>query len=120
MAVDLTAAGKTGVVLNGIYDHFTPARHYQSYHGGMRLLSESASARYATPVTIPFSALDTDARGYNAQQPSWNFLEPWPGGRWTLRDIIDYQLIAFESCLYHAAIQRADLLRAGRHQQTLE
>jgi hypothetical protein len=111
MAVDLTAAGKTGVVINGIYDHFTPARHYQSYHGGMRLLSESASVRYATPVTTPFSALETEARGYNAQRASWNFLEPWPGGRWTLRDIVDYQLITFESCLYHAAIRREDLLR---------
>ena len=111
MAVDLTAAGKKGVVVNGIYDHFTPARHYQSYHGGMRLLSESASVRYATPITTSFSALQTEARGYNAQQPSWNFLEPWPGGRWSLRDIVDYQLITFESCLYHAAIRRADLLR---------
>lgn len=111
MAVDLTAAGKKGVVINGVYDHFTPSRHYQSYHGGMRLLSESASVRYATPITTPFSSLETEARGYNAQQASWNFLEPWPGGRWTLRDIVDYQLITFESCLYQAAIQRADLLR---------
>jgi hypothetical protein len=111
MAVDLTAAGKKGVVVNGIYDHFTPARHYQSYHGGMRLLSESASVRYATPITTPFSTLETEARGYNAQEPTWNFLEPWPGGRWTLRDIVDYQLITFESCLYQAAIQRLDLLR---------
>ena len=38
MAADLTAAGKTGVVVNAIYDYFTPARHYQSYHGGLRLL----------------------------------------------------------------------------------
>jgi hypothetical protein len=111
MAVDLTAAGKKGVVVNGIYDHFTPARHYQSYHGGMRLLSEAASARYATPTTVPFSSLQTEARGYNAQRPSWNFLEPWPGGRWTLRDIVDYQLVTFESCLYHAALRRGDLLR---------
>ncbi|MBI1353173.1 MAG: peptidase M14 [Acidobacteria bacterium] len=111
MAVDLTAAGRKGVVMNGIYDYFTPARHYQSYHGGLRLLTESASVRYATPITIPFSALQQDARGYNAQQRSWNFLEPWPGGRWRLRDIVDDQLIAFESCLYNAALKRPDLLR---------
>ncbi|MEX2301869.1 MAG: M14 metallopeptidase family protein [Bryobacterales bacterium] len=111
MAVDLTATGKKGVVINGIYDHFTPARHYQSYHGGMRLLSESASVRYATPVNVPFSSLESEARGYNARESSWNFLEPWPGGRWTLRDIVDYQLIAFESCLYQAATRREDLLR---------
>ncbi len=111
MAADLTAEGLQGVVVNGIYDFFTPARHYQSYHGGVRLLSESAGTRYASPITVPFSALQTQGRGYNAQQSSWNFLEPWEGGRWSLRDIVDYQLVAFESVLYNAALKRADLLR---------
>lgn len=111
MAVDLTAAGKTGVVVNGIYDYFAPARHYQSYHGGVRLLSESASVRYATPIETQFSSLQTKARGYNAQRASWNFLEPWPGGEWKLRDIVDYQLITFESVLYSAALRRDELLR---------
>ena len=111
MASDLTAAGKKGVVLNGIYDYFTPARHYQSYHGGLRLLSESAGARFASPINVPFQSLQTRARGYNAQESSWNFAEPWPGGRWRVRDIVDYQLVAFESVLYNAALRRRDLLR---------
>jgi hypothetical protein len=33
------------------------------------------------------------------------------GGTWHLRDIIDYQLIAFDSLLYNAAIKRPELLR---------
>lgn len=111
IAADLTAEGKTGIVVNGIYDYFTPARHYQSYHGGMRLLSESASVRYATPIETPFSSLQTQARGYDAQTASWNFLEPWKGGVWRLRDIVDYQLVAFESVLYSAALRRDELLR---------
>ena len=111
MAADLTAAGKKGVVVNGIYDYFTPARHYQSYHGGLRLLSESAGARYASAINVPFQSLQTRARGYNAQQPSWNFLEPWPGGEWKLGDIVDYQLVAFESVLWNSAVKRVDLLR---------
>ena len=114
MATDLTAAGKTGVVVNAIYDYFTPARHYQSYHSGLRLLSESASARYATPIEVSPSSLTTNGQGYNARERSWNFVEPWLGGEWTLRDIIDYQLIAFESCLYQAAMGRRDLLRNFR------
>ncbi len=111
LAVDLTAAGKTGVVVHGIYDLFTPARHYQCYHGGLRLLTESASVRYATPIRVPFASLQANARGYNAQKSSWNFLEPWPGGEWKLRDIVEYQLIAFESSLYSAALRREDFLR---------
>jgi hypothetical protein len=111
MAADLTAAGKTGVSIHSSYDFWTPARHYQAYHGGMRILTESASARLSSPVTVEREKLEQNAPGYSAQQRSWNHLEPWPGGIWRLRDIIDYQLIAFESCLYHAAIKREDLLR---------
>lgn len=110
MATDLTAAGKTGISIHSSYDFWTPARHYQAFHGGMRILTESASARLASPVTIAREDLEQNALGYNAQQRSWNYLEPWPGGAWRLRDIIDYQLIAFESCLYNAAIHREDLL----------
>jgi hypothetical protein len=111
MAADLTAAGKKGVAIHAAYDFWTPSRHYQAFHGGLRILTESASARLATPVTIRRDQLDEKALGYNARQRSWNFLEPWEGGEWRLRDIIDYQLIAFESCLYQAAIHREELLR---------
>lgn len=111
MAMDLTAAGKTGVAINASYDFWTPGRHYQAFHGGMRILTESASARLASPVTIRRDQLDQNALGYNAQESTWNHLEPWAGGTWRLRDIIDYQLIAYESILYNAAIHREELLR---------
>ena len=111
MAVDLTAAGKKGVLIQGIYDYYSPARHYQSYHGGLRLLSESASARLASPITVPWEKLNRKGRNYDARAASWNFLEPWEGGEWRLRDIVENQLITFESALYAAAVRREDLLR---------
>ena len=111
MASYLTAAGKKGVAMHAAYDFWSPARHYQAFHGGLRILTESASANLATPVTIRRDQLDRNLVGFDAQQRSWNHLEPWEGGEWHLRDIIDYQLIAFESCLYQAAIQREELLR---------
>jgi len=109
MAADLTAAGKKGVLMNAIFDLWTPSRHYQNYHGGFRILTESASARIASPVTIEFEQLE-QGRGYNARQASWNFPDPWPGGEWHLRDIVEYQLIAMRSCLATAARERARLL----------
>ena len=111
MAADLATAGKKGVVINAIFDYWSPARHYQSYHGGLRILTESASARLATPLTVRFEQLDTNALGYNAQRASWNYPDPWPGGTWRLRDIVDYQLITMESCLFHTAQNRAMFLR---------
>ena len=120
MASDLTAAGKAGVAIHAAYDFWTPSRHYQAFHGGLRILTESASARLASPVTIKPEDVDTTALGYDPRQRSWNYLEPWKGGTWHLRDIIDYQLVAFESLLYNAAIHREEMLRAfykvGQHQ----
>ena len=111
MAVDLTAAGRKGVLVHGIYDYYSPARHYQSYHGALRLLSESASARFASPIDVQPEKLDKKGRNYDATTQSWNFLEPWEGGAWRLRDIVEDQLITFKSVLYSAALRRTDLLR---------
>jgi len=111
MASDLTAAGRKGVAIHATYDFWTPSRHYQAFHGGMRILTESASAKLASPITVKPEQLEQNPLGYDAREPSWNFLEPWPGGVWRLRDIVDDQLIAMESCLYQAAVHREELLR---------
>jgi hypothetical protein len=110
MALGLTAVGRKGVVVNALYDLWTPGRHYQCYHGGLRILTESASARLATPIKIAFEKL-SGGRGYDPKVRSWNFPDPWPGGEWRLRDIVDYQLSAFFSLLSTAARHRERFLR---------
>jgi hypothetical protein len=112
VATDLTAAGKKGVVTNALYDFWAPARQYMAYHGGVRILSEAASASLASPLTVRPDQIQTTGLGYNPRERSWNYLEPWEGGTWRIGDIVDYQLIAFESLLYQAAIRRVDLLRS--------
>ena len=111
VASDLTAAGKKGVVTNALYDFWAPARQYMAYHAGIRILSEAASASLATPLTVRPDEIQTTGLGYNPRERSWNYLEPWEGGTWRIGDIVDYQLIAFESLLYQAAERRVDLLR---------
>lgn len=120
IASDLTAAGRLGIAIHAMYDFWSPSRHYQAFHGGLRILTESASAKLASPITVTPGQLDQSALGYNARERSWNFPEPWPGGTWRLRDIVDDEMIAMESCLYQAAIHREELLydfyRIGRRQ----
>ena len=58
VAARLTREGKPGVVVNAIYDAWTPARAYPHTHGGVRVLSETASARLATPIEMPFEDLE--------------------------------------------------------------
>jgi Zinc carboxypeptidase len=102
MAARLLAEGKTGVVVNALFDGWTPARSYPHTHGGVRILSELASARMATPLELPFDELEKGS-GFDVKAPSWNFPAPWPGGTWRLRDIVDYELSATRALLGHAA-----------------
>lgn len=105
MAAELTAAGKKGVVVNAQYDAFTPARAYMHYHGAARILSETASARMATPVTIRPEVLGP-GRNFDASQRSWNFPNPWEGGDWGLPDIVEYQKAGAMALLTNAARNR--------------
>jgi hypothetical protein len=107
----LTAQGKSGVVSNAIFDAWTPARAYPHYHGGLRFLTEAASADYATAVEIPEERLRGDDF-YEARRSSWNFPKPWPGGQWTLRDIVDYDFAAAMAILEHAAHNREFWLKS--------
>jgi hypothetical protein len=106
IAWELAGEGKTGISVNALYDAWTPARAYQHYHGGVRILSEAASANLASPIEVPFAQLAIRARGFNPRERSWNFSNPWPGGRWTLRDIVTYQTDAAYALLLHAARHR--------------
>ena len=105
MAWELTGQGKKGIVGNSTYDAWTPARSYQHHHAGVRVLSETASARLATPIDLPFEAL-RGGRGFDAQQSSWNFPDPWEGGHWDLGNIVDYQSSGAIALLKHAAVNR--------------
>ncbi len=62
MATDLAEAGKTGIAINAMYDFWSPGRQYQAYHGGARILTESASAQAR-------DADHADCRRHHRQRP---------------------------------------------------
>ena len=105
----LTRAGKSGVVTRAIYDAYTPARAYQHYHAGARILFETASVRLATPLNILSTQL-LSGRDYDARKSSSNFPLPWKGGPWSVGDIVEYQQSALQATLLHAARQRRSWL----------
>jgi Zinc carboxypeptidase len=107
----MVAEGKTGVATNASYDQWSPARQYSLNHHGVRILTETASARLASPIDIPAEALGT-ARGYDARVSSWNYPAKWPGGRWTIGDIVAYQSSASLAMLASVARERRQWLES--------
>ena len=105
MAAELTSQGKRGVVINAIYDGYHPGRAYMHYHGGARILSETASALLATTVQIPRESV-RGGREYEASEAAWNFPWPWEGGEWGLPDIVEYQFSGAMALLTNAAKNR--------------
>jgi hypothetical protein len=117
-ALEISETGKQGVLIHGVYDMWSPARHYVAYHGGLRVLTESASVNIASPKEIPFEKLDRGI-GYDAKVAAWNFPDPWKGGTWRLSDIVAYQTDAFFSIARNAANNRehylGDFYQIGKH-----
>jgi hypothetical protein len=75
------------------------------------MLTESASAKLATPLYIHPNQLRGDRRNmpdYNAQT---NFPHPWSGGWWKLRDIVEQQYVSAWATLDLAARHRETVLR---------
>lgn len=106
MAGDLRKKGLQGITTGTTYDAWTPARAYSHYHGGVRILSETASAKLATPITVKFEDLRGASGGLDAKVASPNFGPVWKGGEWKLRNITDYMTATAFSLLDHAANNR--------------
>jgi len=110
MAAEMRAKGFQGITTNSTYDAWTPARAYSHYHAGARMLSETASARIASPITLKFDELRS-REGYDPQKESPQFGPVWRGGEWHLSDITKYMTTAAFLLLDHAAQNREQWLR---------
>jgi hypothetical protein len=115
MAADLQAAGFKGVITNSAYDTWWHGgfRTAPYYHNSIGVLSEAASARLMTPTTVSREQLlRSNARGMpNALEAATNFPDPWPGGEWKPRDILNMELVAARSVLSLAGKYRTTHLR---------
>ncbi|HXI13883.1 MAG TPA: M14 family metallopeptidase [Thermoanaerobaculia bacterium] len=74
------------------------------------LLLETASARIASPVYIDPTELEGGRKGLLEYKATVNHPNPWKGGWWRMRDIMDYQRIASDALVEIAADRRVDFL----------
>ena len=110
MSNELRNKGFEGITTNSTYDAWTPARAYSHYHAGVRILSETASARIASPITLKFEELRS-REGYDPQKEGPTFGPVWRGGEWKLRDITKYMTNVAFLLLKHSAEYRVQWLR---------
>ncbi|MCH8825249.1 MAG: peptidase M14, partial [Planctomycetes bacterium] len=91
--LDMTRNGLAGISTGVSYDMWWNGgnRNVPVRHNIIGLLTEAASVNIASPIFIPLSELSAP-RGLDGYVPSNQFPNPWPGGWWRLRDIIDYEL----------------------------
>ena len=123
MVADLQAEQKQGVVTGSMYRIWGQEGALTGrYHNIVALLTETASARIASPDTVSLAALERGAapgRGLGQYGFQMAFVDPWMGGEWTLGDIVDYQTIAAMSFLEQSAKFREHYVM-GRWQMASE
>jgi hypothetical protein len=114
MALRLEQGQKSGVIYSYAYDAYWPGgtKNTACLKNVIGLLTEVSSARIATPVYVDPGELSGGRKGLPEYKPQMNFPNPWPGGWWRLRDIVDYELIASSSLLETCSSYRAEILRS--------
>ncbi len=112
IAYKLEEAGKSGI-LNAAqfpgWGHF--GWHWITpFHNIAGMLTESASAKLATPLYIHPEQLRGGARQFPEYEAQTTFPNPWPGGWWTLRDIVEQKYISAWALLDLAARNKETVL----------
>jgi len=105
MASALSDSGYTGVAHQVSFDLWWHGgfRSVPARHNMIGILSEAASARLASPITLTEEALRQPARGIN-------YPAPWAGGTWRIGDIARYELVAARALVRLAAHERQAFL----------
>lgn len=113
MGTQLEAAGKTGVIGAAVYSGWGHMGFHwiTPFHNIAGMLTESASARLATPMFLHPDQLKGGPRNLPEYAPQTNMPSVWPGGWWRVRDIVEQQKIAAWATVDLAARNRETVLR---------
>ena len=105
-------AGLSGAINNAVYSgwgHF--GFHWITpFHNIAGMLTESAAAKLASPLYLDPDELQGGARNMPTYDAETIFPNPWPGGWWHLRDIVDRQKVSAWATLDLAARNREIIL----------
>ncbi len=108
--------GAIGAAIYSGWGHF--GFHWITpFHNIAGMLTESASARLATPLYVHPDQLE-GSRQLPEYEEQTTFPSPWQGGWWRVRDIVERQVVATFSPLELAAKNRQTVLRNAYNKAT--
>jgi len=107
MSYDLQKNGFRGVVNGRSYTawYIGACDDTSWLHNVIGILTEAASVRLATPIYIEPNEIPL-----SYYERRMDFVDPWPGGWWRLRDIVDYEITAALSIIKTAYLNKDDFL----------
>jgi len=109
MAERFARENKPGVISYWGYDAWWNGglRSVPAFHNMHGILTETALFHYATPHNYAGSELPTRfPNGMPTKEPSVFYQKPWLGGKWALRDAVEYMLTADWAILDLASARR--------------
>ena len=111
LARDMADDGLQGVASHWLFDDYWPGSTETSlWKNVISFLTEAASCKTATPVFVEPTELSVRGKGLAEYKKGVNMLDPWPGGIWSLGDIVEYELSSMASILATAADNREKIL----------
>ena len=107
MSYDLQKHGMSGIVNGRSYTAWWIGACDDTgwLHNVLSCLSEAASVRVASPIFIEPTEIQSDFF-----EKRMDFVDPWSGGPWRLRDIVDYELVLSQSLIKTASLHKEDIL----------
>ena len=111
LARDMAADGLQGVATHWLFDDYWPGSTETSlWMNVISFLTEAASCRLGTSVYVEPTELSVRGKGLSEYKKGVNMVYPWPGGTWSLGDIVSYELSSMNSILATASRHRKEIL----------
>ncbi len=109
---DMTRDGCAGVSQHYLFDDYWPGSTETTlWKNIISMLTECASAKYATSVFVEPTELNAHGKGLSEYKKSVNMPLPWKGGWWRLSDIVKYEISSTFSILNTAALHKNEILK---------
>jgi len=110
-ALHLDKLGFNGIINQALFEAWWegPASNCGLWHNQITLLSEMASCNIASPIYIDPSEVKVtnEITTYDIRT---NYPNPWRGGWWRLRNIVDYELALTEALIKISSDYKEELL----------